>query len=272
MARMSLLIGQPHAAAALGDPRVEVPVPPRQGATEPVPPLENGDRLTRNEFERRYHAMPDVKKAELIEGIVYMPAPVRLRRHGQPHSDAVIWLGTYRLATPGVLQGDNSTARLDLDNEPQPDVLLMVDPDRGGQAKISPDDYVEGAPELVCEVAASSATIDLHFKFNVFRRNGVREYVVWVTGEKAVRWFVLSEGRFDPLAPDADGIVRSRVFPGLWLDPVALTAGNMARVMDVVRAGTASPEHAAFAAKLNAPPAAPPPTNPARVDPPAAAT
>ena len=215
-----------------------------------LPPLENGDRLTRDEFERRYHAMPQVKKAELIEGIVHMPSPVRLKKHGQPHSDLVTWLGTYRAGTPGVLQGDNSTTKLDLDNEPQPDVLLMIDPASGGQAKLSPDDYVEGAPELVCEVAASSANIDLHAKLNAYRRNGVREYVVWVVGERDVRWFVLAEGRYDRLPPDADGLLRSRVFPGLWLDPAALVGGDMARVLDVARAGTASPEHAAFARTL----------------------
>ena len=215
-----------------------------------VLPLENGDRLTRDEFERRYHAMPQVKKAELIEGIVHMPSPVRLKKHGQPHSDLVTWLGTYRAGTPGVLQGDNSTTKLDLDNEPQPDVLLMIDPASGGQAKLSPDDYVEGAPELVCEVAASSANIDLHAKLNAYRRNGVREYVVWVVGERDVRWFVLAEGRYDRLPPDADGLLRSRVFPGLWLDPAALVGGDMARVLDVARAGTASPEHAAFARTL----------------------
>lgn len=215
-----------------------------------VLPLENGDRLTRDEFERRYHAMPQVKKAELIEGIVHMPSPVRLKKHGQPHSDLVTWLGTYRAGTPGVLQGDNSTTKLDLDNEPQPDVLLMIDPASGGQAKLSPDDYVEGAPELVCEVAASSANIDLHAKLNAYRRNGVREYVVWVVGERDVRWFVLTEGRYDRLPPDADGLLRSRVFPGLWLDPAALVGGDMARVLDVARAGTASPEHAAFARTL----------------------
>lgn len=215
-----------------------------------VPPLETGDRLTRAEFERRYHAMPGLKKAELIEGIVYMPSPVRLRRHGQPHSDVVLWLGTYRVATPGVLQGDNSTTRLDLDNEPQPDVLLMIDPVKGGQAKISADDYVEGAPELVCEVAASSANLDLHLKLNMYRRNGVREYVVWVIDERDVRWFELAEGTFDRVSPDADGLLRSKVFPGLWLDPAALATGDMSKVLDVARAGIASPEHEAFARTL----------------------
>jgi Uma2 family endonuclease len=125
-------------------------------------PLESGDRLNRYEFERRYVAMPHVKKAELIEGIVYMASPLRFKGHGQPHFHLIVWLGNYKVSTPGVESGDNVTVRLDLDNEPQPDVVLLIEESRGGQARISDDDYIEGAPELVAEVAASSASNDLH--------------------------------------------------------------------------------------------------------------
>jgi Uma2 family endonuclease len=144
-----------------------------------VPPLEPGDRLTRAEFERRYEAMPTQKKAELIEGVVYMPSSVRLDRHATPHADVVTWLGYYRAQTPGVRVGDNATTRLDLDNEPQPDTVLFIAPECGGQVRISPDDYLDSAPELVVEVASSSASYDLETKWNVYRRNGVLEYVVW---------------------------------------------------------------------------------------------
>lgn len=129
----------------------------RRPTYDAIPLLENGDRLTRVEFERRYEAMPRLKRAELIEGVVYLPSPVNLRHHGQPHYDLIGWLTAYRAKTPGLLMGDNSTVRLDLDNEPQPDVQLLIEPERGGQATID-DDYVEGAPELVAEVAASSAS------------------------------------------------------------------------------------------------------------------
>jgi Uma2 family endonuclease len=216
-----------------------------------VPPLENGDRLTREEFERRYRAMPHLKKAELIDGIVYMPSPVRLHRHGQPHVHLITWIGTYHATTPGTFAGDNSTARLDLDNEPQPDALLMIDPARGGQAKISDDDYVEGGPELVCEVAASSVSIDLHRKLEAYRRNGVREYIVRITNEPDVRWFVLKDGQFQQMPPDAQGLLRSQAFPGLWLDPAALLRGDLLGVLEVLRRGMDSPEHAAFVQKLS---------------------
>jgi Uma2 family endonuclease len=130
-------------------------------------------------------------------------------------------------------------------------VLLMIDPAKGGQARISDDDYIEGAPELVCEIAASSVAIDLHAKLNVYRRNGVKEYVVWVIGSEELRWYVARGGQFELLAADADGITRSLAFPGLWLDANALLARNMARVLDVLRLGVASKEHEAFVKKLN---------------------
>ena len=220
---------------------------------DPIPTLENGDRLTRAEFERRYQAMPELKKAELIEGVVYMPSPVRAHRHGVPHGDMVIWLGCYKVRTPGLVLADNSTVRLDLDNEPQPDVQLFIDPALGGQAAIDDDDYVEGAPELVVEVALSSASYDLGAKKNVFRRNGVREYVVWRVLDRQIDWFVLREGVYEPLARDAAGRYRSEVFPGLWLDVAAMLSGDLAAVLDVLQQGLETPEHAALVERLGAP-------------------
>jgi hypothetical protein len=220
--------------------------PSQTSSSEIIPALEPGDRLSRAEFERRYEAMPHVKKAELIEGVVYMPSPVRMRRHGDPHYRLITWLGHYSAFTPQLIGCDNTTARLDLDNEPQPDVMLLIDPAFGGQAKISADDYVEGAPELVCEISASSVSFDLHTKLNVYRRNGVREYVVWRVQDQQIDWFVLHSGDIQPLAPDAAGILRSEIFPGLCLDAAALIRGDMARVLEVVQQGLASPEHAAF--------------------------
>ena len=210
-----------------------------------IPPLENGDRLSRPEFERRYDAMPHLKKAELIEGIVYMPSPVRHRVHGRPHSQVIGWLALYEAATPGVQVGDNSTVRLDLDNEPQPDAILLIDPERGGQTRLSEDGYIEGAPELIVEVTASTASYDLHAKLHVYRRNGVREYVVWRVQDEAIDWFVLREGQYERLPPAADGYLHSAVFAGLWLDPAALLRQDLATVLAVAQQGLASPAHAA---------------------------
>lgn len=216
-----------------------------------IPPLESGDRLTRHEFERRYTAMPNIKKAELIEGIVYVASPLRFRSHGKPHGDLIIWLGTYKVATPGVELGDNTTVRLDLDNEPQPDVVLIIDEKLGGQAHISHDDYVEGAPELVAEVAASSAANDLYDKKRVYRRNGVKEYLVWQIFDNKLDWFILDNGEYISLAPDAGGIIKSRVFPGLWLDLAALLTGEMAQVLAVLQQGLNSQEHQEFLQRLS---------------------
>jgi Uma2 family endonuclease len=209
-----------------------------------IPPLRNGDHLTREEFERRYAAMPEVTKAELIEGVVHMPSPVSAQDHGEPHFDFITWLGVYRAHTPVVRGGDNSTLRLDLDNEPQPDGYLRLLPEFGGQTRLE-EGYIVGAPELIAEVAASSASYDLHEKLNAYRRNGVREYVVWRVWDATIDWFVQRGGRFDSL-PLADGFCKSEVFPGLWLDPDAVLRGDLARVLNVLQQGLASPEHAAF--------------------------
>ena len=217
-----------------------------------VPALSAGDRLTRAEFETRYLAMPEVKKAELIEGVVYMPSPVSQKYHSGPHFLLVGWLARYCEATPGVEGGDNATVRLDLENEPQPDALLRIVPALGGQSGDS-GGYIGGAPELIAEVANSSASYDLHDKLRAYQRNGVREYIVWRVAEAAIDWFVLRNDRYQRMELDGEGRYRSEVFPGLWLDPATLIRGDMARHRAVYEQGLASPEHAEFAARLGGP-------------------
>jgi Uma2 family endonuclease len=178
-----------------------------------------------------------------------MPSPVSTDEHGSPHFDLITWLGVYRSHTPGVQGGDNSTLRLDWDNAPQPDAFLRILPEFGGQSRTE-EGYVVGAPELLAEVSASSASYDLHDKLNAYRRNGVREYVVWRVWDRAIDWFVLRGGRFERLPLTPDGLYKSEVFPGLWLDPAALTEGELARVLEVLQQGLAAPEHAAFVERL----------------------
>ena len=216
-----------------------------------VPELAAGDRLTRAEFERRYRAMPAVKKAELIEGVVYMPSPVSHARHGGPHSRAIWWLSQYSVFTPGVECSDNATVRLDDSNEPQPDALLRILPTRGGSSRTT-GGYIEDAPELVLEVTASRVSYDLHDKLRAYQRNGVREYLVWRVDDEAIDWFVLQGGVYARLASDADGILRSEVFPGLWLDVGAMLRGELRAVLTALDRGLASEAHAAFAARLAA--------------------
>lgn len=216
-----------------------------------IPPLTNGDKLTRYEFERRYNTVSKPKKAELIEGIVYiMPAALRFRSHGQPHGRILTWLGNYEAMTPGVALGVEPTVRLDLDNEPQPDAVLIIIPEAGGQTRISEDDYIEGPPELVVEIAASSVAIDLHGKKQAYRRNGVREYIVWQVLDEKLSWFSLQEGEYLELLPNEKGILQSRVFPGLWLAVNELLTGNMQVVLNVLQTGLQSVEHADFIDKL----------------------
>jgi Uma2 family endonuclease len=229
-------------------PLLLMTTPTMTTGTGRIPELSPGDRLTRPEFERRYQAMPQVKKAELIEGVVYMPSPVSYVRHAEPHALLSLWLSLYAADTPGTGVGDNATVRLDLDNEPQPDLLLRIR--TGGSSVLGPDGYLEGPPEFVAEVAASSVSYDLHDKRNAYRRNGVQEYLVWRADETALDWFVLRSGRYERLVPDATGVLRSEVFPGLWLDGDALFLRDAQRLRAVLQQGIDSTPHASFVARL----------------------
>jgi Uma2 family endonuclease len=206
--------------------------------------LENGDRLTRLEFLRRWDAMPKLKRAELIEGIVFMAAAVRIPQHARPHGWLFNVLSNYAMQT-GVDFGDNATVLLDPDNAPQPDGCLFLPQQLGGMAKINAEGYLEGPPDLVAEVAASSASIDLHAKFNVYRRHGVREYIVWRVLEHTVEWFVLQNEIFVPHVLES-GCFRSANFPGLWLDPAALVALDCERLHAALGEGMATPEYRRF--------------------------
>ena len=229
----------------------EVIPPPESSELRTHSLLRNGDRMTQTEFLRRYHAMPDVSHAELIEGRVYMSSSssVSADRHGEPHFDLITWLGTYRAMTPGVVGGDNSTLQLDFDNAPQPDGYLRLTEQAGGQSRLV-NGYIQGAPEFIVEVAASTVSYDLHDKLNAYRRNGVKEYVVWRTEDSAIDWFILVDGRFDRHQVSDDGIYRSLVFPGLWLDPAAVLNGNMARVLQVLQMGVSDTSHQQFLVRL----------------------
>lgn len=200
-------------------------------------PLHSGDRLTRMEFERRYEENPDVK-AELMEGVVVVSSPVHVRVHGMPHSAIMTWLGSFWAATPGTVVSDNTTLRIDRENVLQPDACLWIE--NSGRAWIDKDDYLAGAPELVVEIAASSAAHDLHDKLRVYRRNGVQEYLVLVAYEREVRWFNWHTGEDREITPDDDGILRSLLFPGLWLDPVRFWQGDVAGLLTVLQGGLAA--------------------------------
>ena len=222
----------------------------RDKQEQQIPPLFNGDHLTRAEFERRYAAQPHLKKAELIEGVVYMPSPVHLDKHSKPHSRIIGWLFNYVAATPGTDFGDNATVRLDRENEVQPDAFLRIHETAGGQSRADQDDYLEGTPELIVEVAASSAAYDLHEKLRVYRRNGVQEYLVLLAYEQETRWFQLVEGEYKLLQPDEAGILHSQVFPGLHFQPDLFWSDNLAELLKILQAGLATSDHQAFVAEL----------------------
>jgi Uma2 family endonuclease len=228
---------------ATAQPR-EAPTPQEQS----LPPLEAGDHLDQQTFHARYEAMPEDVRAELVGGVVYMPSPLK-RPHGRMHVWVVRWLSEYEEATPGTEVLDNTTNILGPQSEPQPDASLRVLPDHGGQTR-EQDGYVIGAPELVVEIASSKDSIDLHAKRTDYERAGAKEYLVVVLRQAQVLWFALRAGHFEELAPGPDGILRSEVFPGLWLDPAALLGLDTRRVLEVLRQGLASPEHGAFVNRL----------------------
>jgi len=214
-----------------------------------VPPLEPGDHLDQATFHERYEAMPDGVKAELVGGVVYMAAALR-RPHGRSHSLVIHWLYSYEDATPGVEVYDNATSIMGEESEPQPDACLIILPEKGGQTRFTDDDYLNGAPELIAEVASSTESHDLHSKKRDYERAGVKEYVVVALRQQKVFWFVNRSGRFEEQRPIANGVFQSEVYPGLWLDADALIRLDGRRLIDVLKPGCATQEHHAFANQL----------------------
>src|SRR6266498_3961583 len=214
-----------------------------------LPPLEAGDHLDQTTYHARYEAMPPDFRAELIGGVVFVPSPLRLE-HGESHALIMGWLTNYWSATPGTSVRDNATAILGDDSEPQPDATLIIEPESGGQSSVSEDGYATGPPELIVEVASSSESIDLHRKRRDYEQAGVLEYVVVVLRQHVVRWFVMQDGTYQEVEPDASGIFKSTVFPGLWLDAPALLRLDGRQVMATLQQGIETSEHAAFVQQL----------------------
>ena len=213
------------------------------------PALLEGDRLDSSEFLRRWEAMPLLKHAELINGVVFMPSPVY-----DPHSTVQFamtgWLGIYGEATPGCKGGSEGTWVMGPKDVPQPDVTLSILPECGGQSRVE-GNLSAGAPELIVEVTGSSYSRDLGVKLELYRTVGVREYLTVLPHPRQVIWRQLARGRYREIKPDEDGLLRSVVFPGLWLDPAALWNPKRS-VKTAVDKGTRSPEHAAFVKRLAA--------------------
>jgi Uma2 family endonuclease len=215
-------------------------------ARKPVS-LENGDRMRQPEFHRRYLAAPKNLKAELIGGTVYVASPLG-RLHGQFHSQLSGPFWIYQCSTPGIEVLDNATTILGESSEPQPDLALRILSEFGGRSQETDDQFIEGPPELIAEIAHSSVSLDLHDKREDYQAAGVLEYIVLCVEPLQLHWFNLRTGRM--LKPDRGGIYRSRVFPGLWINSIALLERNSRKVLDTVQEGLASPEHAALVRKL----------------------
>ena len=213
------------------------------------PTLETGDNLTRDEFLRIWDQLPHIKRAELIGGVVYMPAALGTD-HGGDDFNLTTWLGVYRAATPGCVGGSDVTC-IFLGDCPQPDVNLRVVTEYGGKSWVE-DQRIHGSPELLVEVCNTTESMDLHQKFELYREARVQEYLVVIVKKKQVRWHRLVKGDYRLISPDAAGVYRSVVFPGLWLDSKALFKDDLARVLATLQKGIDSDEHPRFVAKLAA--------------------
>ena len=212
------------------------------------PLLRDGDRLTRDEFMRRWEQMPDLKWAELIDGIVYMPSPVS-DIHGDFQIRLGYWLVSYTAATAGCAARDAGTWLMSEDSAPQPDLSLRIDAKFGGQSRLD-GDYPAGAPELVVEISHTTSAKDMGAKLRLYERSGVLEYVTIRPRKQQIIWRELIKGRYREIAPDKDGLLRSRIFPGLWLNPVAVWAGDVQALAATLQQGIATSEHAEFVAQL----------------------
>ncbi len=215
-----------------------------------IPPLESGDHLTQKEFHRRYEAMPEHVKAELIAGIVYMASPVRVKNHGEPHSIIMSCFGLYFLSTKGVMLLDNATLIISERHEPQPDAVLRIKEKYGGKSRVNDKDYLEGTPELVVEIASSSASYDLHDKFEMYEQKGVQEYIVWRVHDDRIDWFQLVGNKYKRMVPDDEGIIESTVFPGLRLNTRAMIQDDTDLVLADLQKGLASEKYLEFAKNL----------------------
>ncbi len=221
----------------------------RSPSTSVIPPLSNGDRLTAKEFCRRWDAMPELKHAELIGGQVYVNPPISAGSHGIPQGNILVWLWHYAVATEGVQQISESSVHFGPQDLPQPDVQLRVKDQFGGASRLVRGE-LHGAPELIVEVAASSAKHNLQIKKPRYAKHGVQEYLVWIVREKRFVWFALEAGEYVELPASRSGILKSRVFPGLWLDSKGLLADNWPKILGTLRKGMETPEYLEFAANL----------------------
>ncbi len=231
----------------------QAPAKPATGESSPRgrPPLESGDRLSRAEFHRRYSLYPEIKKAELVEGVVIVGSPV-YAQHSEYHADFSTLLGFYRAHTPGLRVADNQSVILDDQNEIQPDLCVRFDVPGSGSVERTEEGLYVGPPEFVVEVAASSAAYDLHSKLELYRRSGVGEYLVILAYEREVRLFRLADGVYELIRPDEDGVLRSQVLPGFRFRADWFWEGRVAELIELVEEGIASPEHGEFVGRLTA--------------------
>lgn len=206
-----------------------------QLSRSPIPQLNSGDVLSREEYIRRYEAAPEELKAERINGKVYLMNSLRARYHGNPQMLLAGWLFTYAMAHPELNLSDNATLHLRTENTPQPDLCMYR---TGGNASLDEDGYLVGSPELIIEIAGSSASYDFGEKRDVYEAAGVGEYLVFETIEGRIEWWRHDGSKFVDVPRD-ETVFKSTLFSGLWLDGDALRAADRFRLIEKLNEGIA---------------------------------
>jgi Uma2 family endonuclease len=215
---------------------------------EPI--LFDGQRLDQPTFHELYSQMPEGFRAELIDGVVRLMNMPLYSDHGRPDANLTGLLCMYSFETPGTIVQIATPTRLGPKSEVQPDSALLIDPAFGGRTFDDERGLTTNAPELVVEIASSTLRLDLNAKKRVYEEAGALEYVVLDVPHQKFHWFALNEGRFEPLEIDPDGLYRSKVFHGLWVDEAAFVRNDGRAMTTSLRLGLESPEHAAFVERL----------------------
>ena len=213
--------------------------------------LRDGERIPPDEFRRRCGVLEAVGvdfRVEYVNGVVRMMPPPNFAGHTHPIRVMQGLLSAYTRQTPGVIDYTESGVTLPVEEtsaDVSPDLCLVVQPGRGGQMSVDDAGYFVGPPELVVEVANSSLSYDLGEKRDLYEAAGVQEYLVHATRERRLLMMRRDGDRFRTVMPDADGVLASRIFPGLVFDTAAIIADDIAAAEATLDRVMQSPEVAA---------------------------
>lgn len=164
---------------------------------------------------------------------------------GELASSVSYWLCQYRRSTPCVESLGRVSIFLDPTTEIETTAAMWLTPGADDRPRWQ---RCEGVPELLVEVTATVHNKVFRRRLRVYEQSEIHELLV-VTGDpRDTALYARENGRFARVSPADDGSYRSRVFPGLWLDPSALFSDEWNEMAACLDRGMATEEHAAFVA------------------------